>query len=286
MQSWLAAHEPAVRLSVFLTIFIAMMVWEFVAPRRQLSAKRRARWTANLVLILINTAVIRLVFPVLAVGSAEIAVANGWGLLNVLAPPAWVSVPIAMLTLDCLIYGQHVMFHAVSPLWRFHMMHHSDLDFDTTTGVRFHPIEIVISMGLKIVMVLALGAPPVAVILFELLLNGTSLFNHGNVRLPVNVDRLLRLLVVTPDMHRVHHSIHRQETNSNFGFNFPWWDRLFGTYRQQPSEGHTGMSIGLEQFRNSPRLGLHHLLLMPFVEPTGTYPMMQKKKIPKDPTQP
>lgn len=285
MQSWLAAHEPAVRFGVFLSIFIAMMVWELAAPRRQLTAKRRVRWTSNLTLVLINTAVIRLIFPTLAVGTAEIAAANGWGLLNVWALPAWVCIPIAILALDCLIYGQHVMFHAVSPLWRLHMMHHSDLDFDTTTGVRFHPIEIAISMGLKIVAVLALGAPPVAVILFELLLNGTSLFNHGNVRLPTGVDRLLRLLVVTPDMHRVHHSIHRQETNSNFGFNFPWWDRLFGTYRQQPSEGHTGMTIGLEQFRNPSRLGLHHLLLMPFVDPTGTYPMMQKGKHPKGPTQ-
>ena len=286
MHSWLAAHEPAVRLSVFLTVFIAMMVWELVAPRRQLSAKRRARWTANLLLVLINTAAVRLIFPILAVGSAEIAAANGWGLLNVWALPAWVSVPIAMLTLDCLIYGQHVMFHAVSPLWRIHMMHHSDLDFDTTTGVRFHPIEIVISMGLKIAAILSLGAPPVAVILFELVLNGTSLFNHGNVRLPVGVDRLLRLLIVTPDMHRIHHSIHRQETNSNFGFNFSWWDRLFGTYRRQPSEGHNEMSIGLEQFRNPSRLGLHHLLIMPFVDPTGTYPMMQKKKNPEDPALP
>ena len=283
MQTWLAEHEPTIRLGVFLFTLVAMMVWEVAAPRRQLAQRRSARWTTNLLMVAINTAVIRLLFPILAVGTAEFALANGWGLLNAWPLSAWVAVPVALLMLDCLIYGQHVMFHAISPLWRLHMMHHSDLDFDTTTGVRFHPIEIVISMSIKMAAVLAFGAPPEAVILFEILLNGTSLFNHGNARLPAAVDRVLRLLIVTPDMHRVHHSIHPQETNSNFGFNFPWWDRLFGTYRPQPAEGHTGMTIGLSQFREPSRLGLHHLLVMPFVSPTGGYPMTQRANSAKDP---
>ena len=192
----------------------------------------------------------------------------------------WISVPIAVLALDCLIYGQHVLFHFFSPLWRFHMVHHSDLGFDTTTGVRFHPIEIVISVCVKMLAVLVLGSPPEAVILFEVLLNGTSLFNHGNVRLPDGADRALRLFVVTPDMHRVHHSIHKAETNSNFGFNFPWWDWLFGTYRAQPAAGHMEMTIGLEQFREPSRLSVRRLLLMPFIDQTGGYPIAQKAKNP------
>lgn len=274
METWLTAHETAVRLFAFVSILVAMMVWEFAAPRRPLSLDRSSRWMANLLLAVGNSAIIRLIFPILAVGMAEIAATNGWGLLNAQPLSAWITVPVSLLVLDCLIYGQHVMFHAVSPLWRLHMMHHSDLDFDTTTGVRFHPIEIIISMIIKIAAVLALGAPPEAVIVFEILLNGTSLFNHGNVRLPSGVDRALRLLIVTPDMHRVHHSIHPYETNSNFGFNFPWWDRLFGTYRPQPEDGHAGMTIGLTQFRKPDRLELQHLLLMPFVSGTGTYPML------------
>lgn len=284
MQDWLAVHEPEIRLSTFLSVLIAMMIWEVASPRRQPSQGRGGRWTANLLMVAINTGVLRVVFPILAVGTAEVASAQNWGLLHAWALPPWISVPIAVLALDCLIYGQHVLFHSVSPLWRLHMMHHSDLDFDTTTGVRFHPIEIVISMGIKMIAVLVLGLPPEAVILFEVLLNGTSLFNHGNVRLPDGVDRVLRLFLVTPDMHRVHHSIHKAETNSNFGFNFPWWDRLFGTYRAQPAAGHTEMTIGLEQFREPSRLSVYRLLLMPFVGPTGSYPIAQTVQDP-DPSE-
>ncbi|MCE2491094.1 MAG: sterol desaturase family protein [Alphaproteobacteria bacterium] len=284
MQDWLAVHEPGIRLSTFLSVLIAMMIWEVASPRRQPSQSRDGRWTANLLMVAINTGVLRVVFPILAVGTAEVASAQNWGLLHAWALPPWISVPIAVLALDCLIYGQHVLFHSVSPLWRLHMMHHSDLDFDTTTGVRFHPIEIVISMGIKMIAVLVLGLPPEAVILFEVLLNGTSLFNHGNVRLPDGVDRVLRLFVVTPDMHRVHHSIYKAETNSNFGFNFPWWDRLFGTYRAQPATGHTEMTIGLEQFREPSRLSVYRLLLMPFIDQTGGYPIARKVQDP-DPSE-
>ena len=276
MQDWLAAHEPEVRLGVFLSILAAMAVWEVAAPRRRPSLGRRGRWTANLALAAIDAAVLRVAFPILAVGVAEAAEARGWGLLNVRDVPAWISVPVAALALDCLIYGQHVLFHAAPPLWRLHMTHHSDLGFDATTGLRFHPVEIAVSMGVKMAAVAALGAPPEAVVLFEILLNGTSLFNHGNVRLPGGVDRALRLFVVTPDMHRVHHSVDRAEANSNFGFNFPWWDRLFGTYRAQPAAGHAGMAIGLEQFRDPSRLGVFRLLLMPFVDRAGGYPIARR----------
>ena len=276
MQDWLAAHEPEVRLGVFLSILVAMAIWEVASPRRRPSLGRRRRWTANLSLAVIDTAVLRVAFPILAVGVAEAAEARGWGLLHVWAAPAWISIPVAVLALDCLIYGQHLLFHALSPLWRLHMTHHSDLDVDATTGLRFHPVEIAVSMGVKMAAVAALGAPPEAVVLFEVLLNGTSLFNHGNVRLPEGVDRALRLFVVTPDMHRVHHSIDRAETNGNFGFNFPWWDRLFGTYRARPAAGHAGMTIGLEQFRDPSRLGVFRLLLMPFVDRAGGYPIARR----------
>ena len=281
MQDWLAVHEPEVRFGAFLSVLIAMMLCEVAFPRRRRSLARRGRWVTNLSMVAINTGLSRFVIPILAVGMAEVASTQGWGLLNAWSIPAWISVPVAVLALDCVIYGQHVLFHTFSPLWRFHMMHHSDLDFDTTTGVRFHPIEIFISLSVKMTAVLAIGASPVAVILFEVLLNGTSLFNHGNVRLTGGADRVLRLFVVTPDMHRVHHSICKDETNSNFGFNFPWWDWLFGTYRAQPASGHTGMTIGLEQFREPSRLGVRRLLLMPFIDQTGDYTIAQPKTGPQ-----
>ena len=280
MQDWLAIHEPEIRLGAFLSVLVAMMIWEVASPRRRPPLGRLGRWTANLSMVAINTGLSRVALPVLAVGAAEVASAQNWGLLNAWALPQWISVPIAVLALDCLIYGQHLLFHAFAPLWRFHMVHHSDPGFDTTTGVRFHPIEFFLSLAIKMAAVLALGAPPEAVILFEVLLNGTSLFNHGNVRLPGGLDRVLRRFVVTPDMHRVHHSIHKAETNSNFGFNFSWWDRLFGTYRAEPGAGHGEMTIGLEQFREASRLSVRRLLLMPFVDETGGYPIVRKVQVP------
>ena len=187
--------------------------------------------------------------PTTAVGLALVAEARGWGLVHALGLPMWASVPLAVVALDLAIYLQHVLFHAVPALWRLHRVHHADLEIDVTTGARFHPIEILLSMGIKLGVVAALGAPAVAVLLFEVLLNATSMFNHSNVRMPLRLDRVLRWVVVTPDMHRVHHSIAARETNSNFGFNLPWWDRLFGTYRDQPAAGHEAMTIGIEQFR-------------------------------------
>jgi sterol desaturase/sphingolipid hydroxylase (fatty acid hydroxylase superfamily) len=221
--------------------------------------------------VFINTISLRLILPVLAIDIAITAQQNGWGLLNNYHLPYWLSVVIGVLILDLIIYLQHVMFHTVPMLWGFHMMHHADLDFDVTTGLRFHPVEIWMSMGIKIAAVAVFGTSALSVLIFEIILNATAMFNHGNVWLPLNIDRILRLFVITPDMHRVHHSVTIRETNSNFGFNFPWWDRLMGTYRAQPAAGHEGMTIGLSQFRDEKRLTLQWMLAMPFVGDPGHY---------------
>jgi sterol desaturase/sphingolipid hydroxylase (fatty acid hydroxylase superfamily) len=242
-------EEMTVRLACFMAAFAAMAAWEVAAPRRRQQWPRRLRWTGNLGILAIDTLMIRLIFPVLAVGLAVTLQEHGWGILNVLDVPLWLALPISLLALDLAMYVQHRLFHAVPVLWRLHRMHHADLEFDVTTGLRFHPLEILLSTGFKMAIVAALGPPAVAVLIFEVLLNGTALFNHGNVRMSPVIDRVLRLAVVTPDMHRVHHSMRRDETNSNFGFCFPWWDRWFGTYRAQPEGGHDGMQLGIEQFR-------------------------------------
>lgn len=231
------------------------------------------RWTNNLGLVVIDTIVLRLSFPILAVGLAVTAQDLGWGLFNIIEVPGWVAVLVSIVVLDLVIYLQHVMFHAVPALWRLHRMHHADLEFDVTTGLRFHPVEILLSMGIKLAVVMALGPPAVAVLIFEVLLNATAMFNHSNVRLPTFVDRILRLIVVTPDMHRVHHSIRPEETNSNFGFNLPWWDRLLGTYKAQPKAGHEDMSIGIEQFRTRRDLWLDRMLVQPVKGPASGYPI-------------
>jgi sterol desaturase/sphingolipid hydroxylase (fatty acid hydroxylase superfamily) len=271
--SFIVEHEPTVRLGAFLSVFALMALWELVAARRGLRAARRSRWVANLGMTTVNTVVLRVLFPAAAVGGAVLAGERGWGLLNAVELPTPVTVIASVVALDLAVYLQHVMFHAVPALWRLHMVHHADLDFDVTTGLRFHPLEIVLSMVIKLAVVAALGPPPAAVLVFEVLLNATSVFNHGNVRLEARLDRALRWLVVTPDMHRVHHSVRPAETNSNFGFNLPWWDRLLGTYRNQPADGHEGMKIGLEQFQDPSRQSLWRLLLLPFVGAGGRYPM-------------
>ena len=269
----LLANEPTIRLSVFLGIFAVMALWEVAAPRRARQHTRLRRWPNNIGIVVVNTVVLRVAFPVAAVGMATFAEAGGWGLLNSHRPPAWLAVVIAVVFLDLAIYLQHVMVHAVPAFWRLHRMHHADLDFDVTTGARFHPIEILLSMFIKLLVVAALGAPPVAVLIFEVMLNASSMFNHGNVRIPVGLDRVLRWFVVTPDMHRVHHSVVRRETNSNFGFSLPWWDRLFGTYRAQPAAGHEAMTIGIEQFREPGDMRLDRMLIQPFKGDAGTYPI-------------
>jgi sterol desaturase/sphingolipid hydroxylase (fatty acid hydroxylase superfamily) len=267
------SSEIAIRLSFFFLIFAIIAIWELLAPRRALTTSKASRWISNLAITFLNPATVRLVFPILAVSMALKAQQNGWGLLNHYNLPFWLTVLVAVALLDFVIYLQHVMFHAVPVLWRLHMVHHADLDYDVTTGLRFHPIEMILSMGIKLATVALLGPPAIAVLIFEVLLNGTAMFNHGNIRLPLKIDRVLRLLVVTPDMHRVHHSVLPREANTNFGFNLPWWDRLFGTYRDQPTEGHEGMSIGLRHFREAERLTFRWLLVLPFIGKTGNYPM-------------
>src|SRR6266481_5621371 len=266
-------NEAAARLGAFTAVFTAIALWEAAAPRRPRSYSRFRRWPSNLAIVALNTAFVRVLLSATAVSLALAGERRGWGLLNNLPVPAWMVVVASVLLLDVAIYLQHVMFHAVPALWRVHRMHHADLDFDVITGARFHPIEIVLSMLIKFGVVVALGAPAFGVLIFEVLLNATSMFNHGNVRIPIRLDRYLRWLVVTPDMHRVHHSIVTGETNSNFGFNLPWWDRLLGTYRDQPAAGHDGMTIGIEQFREPRELFLDRMLFQPFRGPAGAYPL-------------
>ncbi len=257
-------HEASVRLAIFGIVFATMAAWEVAAPRRPQHVARGKRWPSNLAVAALDALLVRVVVPIGAVALAMLAETKGWGLLTMWAAPAWLAIPVAMIVLDLAIYLQHVLFHAVPALWRLHRMHHADLEFDVTTGARFHPVEILLSMAIKLAVVAGLGAPPAAVFLFEVLLNATAMFNHSNIGLPTPVDRGLRWLVVTPDMHRVHHSIDGRETNSNFGFNLPWWDWLFGTYRDQPARGHDGMMIGVAGIRDPCEQRLDHMLTQPF----------------------
>jgi len=256
--------DLVVRIAAAAAIFAVMALWEILAPRRPRSVDRRARWPGNLGILVIDAVAVRILIPAAAVGAALIAADNGWGLFHAIGLRLSLASLLGFLALDLTIYAQHVAFHKAPLLWRLHRMHHADLDIDVTTGLRFHPIEIVISMLIKIAVVIALGIPPVAVFAFEVVLNATSLFNHGNVSMPSWLDRAVRLIVVTPDMHRVHHSIVPRETDSNFGFNLPWWDRLFRTYRAAPQAGHDRMTIGLSTFRDPAELRLDRLLTQPF----------------------
>jgi sterol desaturase/sphingolipid hydroxylase (fatty acid hydroxylase superfamily) len=261
-------NEQIIRLSFFFGALVLVAVWEVIAPRRALTDSKARRWFTNLSLVMINTAVVRIFLPFLPIGMAYMAREQGWGILNMIVLPTWIEIVLAVMILDFVVYIQHVLFHFLPILWRMHQMHHTDLDLDVTSGNRFHPIEIVISIGIKLMAVALIGPSAIAVVIFEVVLNATAQFNHGNIRIPEAVDRRLRLFLVTPDMHRVHHSIIPRETNSNFGFNLPWWDRLCGTYRPQPKLGHIGMSIGLKEFRNPAKLDLFRLLILPFLGKT------------------
>ncbi len=258
-------YEVVIRLSFFLGIFAVMAIWELIAPRRALTVSKVVRWSNNLGLVVFNTIILRFIFPAAAVGVAVLANEQGWGLLHYYQVPAVVAVIVAVVVMDFVIYVQHVMVHAIPVLWRLHRVHHADLDYDVTTGARFHPIEIIFSMLIKFATIVLLGAPVVAVVIFEVMLNATAMFNHSNVRLNLVFDKWLRLILVTPDMHRVHHSVEDDETNSNFGFSLPWWDRLFGTYRDQPRAGHEKMVIGIRSFRE-PKMAswIGGMLIMPF----------------------
>jgi len=268
--------EEAIRLMAFLAVFAAVALWEALAPRRKRSFERRARWPHNLGLLLVDVALVRVFAPGAAIAVAMTAAGSGWGLLKALALPGWAAIAAGIALLDLAIYFQHVMFHAVPALWRLHRVHHADLDFDVTTGARFHPIEILISTAIKCAAIAALGAPVISVFVFEILLNATAMFNHANASLPQRLERWLRWLVVTPDMHRVHHSVRYEESSSNFGFNLPWWDRLFGTYRARPRLGHDAMTIGVDAFRSPQDLRLDRLLVQPLLDTPGQYPITRR----------
>ena len=272
VSAFIAAHHDSIRLGGFLAVFALMALWELLAPRRRARSPTRIRWMNNIGLIVLDTLLVRLVLPAAVLGTALYAAAHGWGVLHRLALAPALAAPIAVVALDLTIYLQHVMLHAVPTLWRLHRVHHADLDFDVTTGVRFHPFEILLSILVKCAAVIVIGASPAAVVLFEVLLNASSLFTHGNVRLPVAFERALRLVLVTPEMHRVHHSIEEDETNSNFGFNLSWWDRLLGTYRAAARLAPPDMTIGIRTFRDRRLCAwLPGMLAMPFIGPVSDY---------------
>lgn len=259
-------NEPTIRLGFFFGIFAIMAIWEIIAPRRALTVSKAVRWANNIGLVFLNTAIVRLIFPIAAVGLAAFAAEHGWGLLNYFELPFALAVLLSVIALDFIIYLQHVLVHAVPALWRLHRVHHADLDFDVTTGARFHPIEILLSMLIKFSAIIVIGPPVVAVVVFEVLLSSMAMFNHSNIRLPLGLDRVIRLLVVTPDMHRVHHSTEDNETNSNYGFNLSIWDRLFGTYIDQPRDGHIAMHIGIHDFKDAKQVNqLPGMLALPFI---------------------
>lgn len=265
IEQWILNHEPTIRLSFFIGVFAAVALWETRSPRRLRRLTRSLRWTHNLGLVFFNTALLRMLLPITAVGLAALSAEQGWGILNMVEWPLWIKAMVAIIVMDLVIWIQHVLVHAIPILWRLHRVHHADLDYDVTTGARFHPIEIILSMLIKLATLLVLGPPVVAVILFEVILNAMAMFNHGNIRLPATVDRILRTLLVTPDMHRVHHSVEEDEANANFGFNLSLWDRLFGTYIAAPRKGQEQMEIGIEGF-NDPRQTnqIPGMLILPF----------------------
>ena len=272
VNEFILIYEIPMRLAAFALVFAAVAGWEVWAPRRRLTQPKTRRWANNIGLVAFNTLMLRLLFPLAAVGMAASASTHGWGLFNVFQLPLWLAALIAVIALDFVIWLQHVMVHAIPALWRLHRVHHADLDYDLTTGSRCHPIESILSMMIKFAAILLIGPPVIAVLIFEILLNGMAMFNHANIRLPAQLDRMLRLVVVTPDMHRVHHSVDDDETNSNFGFNLSWWDRLFGTYRDQPRAGHEGMTIGIRGFRQAQETNrLPGMLMLPFRGPIGDY---------------
>ncbi|WP_067866625.1 sterol desaturase family protein [Neptuniibacter marinus] len=265
MESWLLTNELYLRLGAFFGVFLIMALWERVRPCRPLNFTRWYRWSNNLALVFLNSLILRILFPVAAVGVALLVEQKGYGLLNLLGVPLFLSTFIAVVTLDMLIYWQHVLFHKIPMLWALHKVHHADLDYDVTTGARFHPLEILLSMLVKMAAIVLLGAPAVAVLVFEILLNASAMFNHSNIQLPRTVDKFVRMFLVTPDMHRVHHSQIQQETDSNYGFSLSCWDRLFSTYTAQPQKGHLGMDIGLSELKEPSLVcSLKGMISLPF----------------------
>ncbi len=272
------ANEALIRMGFFFGVLAVMALWEILAPRRALTVSKVVRWANNLGLVFFNSLVLRLLFPAAAVGMAVFASDQGWGIFNYFQVPMWLAVIASVVAMDFVIYLQHVMVHAVPALWRLHRMHHADLDFDVTTGTRFHPFEIVLSMLIKFATIVVLGPPAVAVVIFEVVLNAAAMFNHSNVNIPQGVDRVVRWFLVTPDMHRVHHSVEDDEANSNFGFNLPWWDRLLGTYRDQPRAGHEGMTVGIHKYRTPREVAwLPGMLWLPFRGRISSYAINRRQ---------
>ena len=271
-EEFLLANEKVIRMSFFFGMLVLIGLWELAAPKRALTISKSVRWINNLGLVFFNSFMLRVLFPAAAVGVVVFASEQGWGLFNYVEVPFWFEVVASIIIMDFVIYIQHVMVHAIPVLWRLHRLHHADLDYDVTTGARFHPIEIILSMLIKFATILLLGPAVIAVIIFEVMLNATAMFNHGNISLPKTLDKYLRLFLVTPDMHRVHHSIEDDEANSNFGFSLPWWDRLFGTYRDQPRAGHQAMTIGINKYRDPKQVSwLPGMLMLPFVGKMSDY---------------
>ncbi len=262
---WLSS-ESGLRLIFFFGILLVMSCWELLAPRKTLTANKLLRWTSNLGLIFLNSLVLRLLLPMGAVGVATLVETKEWGLFHQISLPSWLELFTAVIFLDFAIYWQHVVSHKMPMFWKIHRVHHVDLNIDVTTGLRFHTIEIVLSFAFKLLLILVFGIAPLAVLIFEILLNGTAMFNHSNVKLPLWLDRFIRLFLVTPDMHRVHHSVLQHETDSNYGFNLPWWDYLFRTYIAQPQKGHDKMTIGLENYQIKQAEQLPWMLWFPFVK--------------------
>ncbi|RDH82415.1 MAG: fatty acid hydroxylase [endosymbiont of Galathealinum brachiosum] len=278
LDEFIIQNESVIRIGVFSSMLVIMGLWELLAPRRAPKISKLLRWFNNLTLVFLNTLVLRLIFPMAATGMALFATNHGWGFFNYYNFNPLVEIIIAIIFMDFIIYLQHILVHAVPALWRLHRVHHADLDYDVTTGSRFHPIEIIISMLIKLATIVVLGPAVVAVIIFEVLLNGMAMFNHGNVGLPKIIDNFLRLFIVTPDMHRVHHSVEDDETNSNFGFNLSCWDRIFGTYREQPRKGQIDMEIGIRGFTSIKQTSwLHGLLLMPFIGKMSGYTINRRE---------
>jgi len=271
MSNFLLDNEITIRLTFFFGIFALMALWEIKLPKRELTHSKSVRWLNNIGMVVLNSVLLRIIFPTAAVGMAVYAEQNHWGLFNVLDFPGWIEVLLCIILLDGAIYFQHTLMHAVPLFWRLHRMHHTDMDLDVTSGSRFHPIELLLSMIYKFAVIAALGAPPEAVIIFEILLNGSAMFNHSNVQLPAHIDAMLRKFFVTPDMHRIHHSVIENEANSNFGFALSIWDRMFGTYLQEPQEGHKDMTIGISEFRDKKFLTLPWMLIQPFIGSVNAY---------------
>jgi sterol desaturase/sphingolipid hydroxylase (fatty acid hydroxylase superfamily) len=269
LNNLIADSEASLRLGAFFTIFMLLVCLEWFFPRRKLTIPRMRRWISNIGISMFNTAFVKVIFPVAGIGAALLAEEKQWGLFNQIELPSWLGIILFLLIFDLTIYLQHRLFHAVPFLWRLHRTHHTDVDYDVTTGSRFHPVSILLSSIIKFLLVVALGAAPIAILIAEVLLNATSMFNHSNLKIPVELDRHLRRFIVTPDMHRVHHSVIPSEHSHNFGFNFPWWDRLLGSYLAQPRSGHEAMEIGINGFRDRKSTNFFWLLIQPLTNPTS-----------------